>query len=773
MIVTREWLGKFIDISNISTEKICEALNSIGLEVDSVKQLQIPQKVVIGYVKECIKHPDATKLNICQVDIGSTIVQIVCGAKNVAEGQFVPVATVGANLGDDFIIKEAKLRGVDSHGMICSSTEIGLPKLNDGIMVLDDSVCDLKIGQELNIYPFFNDTIIDIELTANRGDCLSIYGITRELSTYFNIPISKDDLPIESNHIGIGQVLDIKCDNDIESNLIYKAANIENYSLPLLYQLRVGLIDISKNTDIETLIAYVSHTTGVLLNVYTNAIANKQKDKVSLNITKNEDGFDTVVGKIPLSIIGVESGQIEKEDNNIIIEASYINPEILSQKVFDTKIKTGDFYYKASRGSEPDIQMGIEFAVGLLSKLGATIYNGSEDFIDDLQEQTLTVTLDKINLIIGEVIPKEKVIEILNSLGFIIKDRGNDTLNITIPHFRHDIKNIADITEEIVRIIGIDNIKAKPLKIAEVNRINTVSNKIKLNNKLRLKAISNGFYETITYIFAQRDLLEKYNFATVIAKKDILNPIVLELNTFRTTLALNLVQAVSSNIKQGFKSIALFESGIIFDKQRDEKRVLGFIFSGDIEQEAVRNHGKPNKIDFFAFAQKLSNIVGNFELEPLDKIDNNFIHPYQSANIIQNGQTIGQIYKLHPTVAQDFDIFDDTYLAQIDFDKLNDNLIQANDISKFQSSKRDLSVIAPKSMDYKQIKNVLDNLNIQEIKQYNLIDIYSDDKLGSNQSLTIKFVLQSETKTLQEEDIVKIMDQILAQLKEQLNIGLR
>ena len=154
-------------------------------------------------------------------------------------------------------------------------------------------------------------------------------------------------------------------------------------------------------------------------------------------------------------------------------------------------------------------------------------------------------------------------------------------------------------------------------------------------------------------------------------------------------------------------------------------------------------------------------------------IDNNFIHPYQSANIIQNGQTIGQIYKLHPTVAQDFDIFDDTYLAQIDFDKLNDNLIQANDISKFQSSKRDLSVIAPKSMDYKQIKNVLDNLNIQEIKQYNLIDIYSDDKLGSNQSLTIKFVLQSETKTLQEEDIVKIMDQILAQLKEQLNIGLR
>ena len=189
-------------------------------------------------------------------------------------------------------------------------------------------------------------------------------------------------------------------------------------------------------------------------------------------------------------------------------------------------------------------------------------------------------TLDKINLIIGEVIPKEKVIEILNSLGFIIKDRGNDTLNITIPHFRHDIKNIADITEEIVRMVGIDNIKSKPLLLREMSNTNKVSNQLTLINELRLKAISNGFFETITYVFSNKSLLQKYNFQVVEQSKDILNPIVSELNTFRTTLALNLIQAVQFNTKQGYKSIGLFENGIVFDKNRTESKVFGFVFSG-------------------------------------------------------------------------------------------------------------------------------------------------------------------------------------------------
>jgi phenylalanyl-tRNA synthetase beta chain len=290
---------------------------------------------------------------------------------------------------------------------------------------------------------------------------------------------------------------------------------------------------------------------------------------------------------------------------------------------------------------------------------------------------------------------------------------------------------------------------------------------------IRQKAISNSFFETITYVFSNKELLEKYGFETVVKSKDILNPIVFELNTFRTTMALNLVQAVSSNVKHGFKSIGFFEIGTIFNANRDETKSLSFIFSGEQEQQSISNCAKPDNIDFFSFSQKISNIIGDFELEPILDIQTKFIHPYQNANIIKDGINIGSIYKLHPSIATDFDISKDTFICEIEFDKLQNNIILAKNISKFQSSKRDLSIIAPKNLDYKKIKKVINDLSIKEIKQYNLIDIYSDKKLEDNESLTISFILQSEVKTMEETDITAIMDKILESLNKELQIGIR
>ena len=774
MIVTRQWLQEYIDISKISTQSMCKALNSIGLEVDSTQRTLIPNNVVVGFVNEKEKHPDADKLNICQVNIGNKIEQIVCGAKNVAVGQYVAVATVGAVLGEDFKIKKAELRGVPSNGMICSSTEIGLAKTNDGIMELDNSIGELKIGKELNEYSLINDEVIEIELTANRGDCLSINGVARELSTYFNIPMKNIDSVVNSNNKGIGQVFDVTFDMNCESNLIYKAASIENFKLDLLHILRASTIAQLKDTEIETAIAYTTHASGVLLNVYTQAVANEQTDKLStLSITKDKDGFDTVVGKVQVSTIGIETGKIEKISDEVIIEASYINPEQLAQNVFDKKKKTGDIYYKASRGSEPNLESGINAIISLLSQNGATIYNGSKNFINDVSLTTINVNNKRLNAIIGQTITPSKVSQILTSLGFFVKQDGQNTINVTIPAFRHDIKNIADVTEEIVRMIGIDKIKSKPLEIKELKNINDTSNKLLLKNEVRTKAIENGFFETLTYVFTNKELLEKYNFPTVLKKKEILNPIVNELNTFRTTMALNFAQAVSHNAKQGYKSIGLFEIGTIFNKNREETKTLGFIFSGESEAESVANKAKPSNIDFFSFSQKLSSIIGEFELETMKKIDNSFIHPYQNATIIKNGKTIGHVYKVHPTVSKDFDISNDTFIAEINFDLLNNETVIATHISKFQSSKRDLSIITPKNLEYKNIKKAINSLKINEIKQFNLVDIYSDDKLGENESLTIKFILQSETKTFEESDINEIMDKVLAKLEKDLNIGLR
>ncbi|MGB5867161.1 MAG: phenylalanine--tRNA ligase subunit beta [Arcobacteraceae bacterium] len=774
MIVTRQWLQEYIDISKISTQSMCKALNSIGLEVDSTHRILIPNNVVVGYVQSCEKHPDADKLNICQVNIGSKIEQIVCGAKNVKEGQYVAVATVGAILGEDFKIKKAKLRGVESNGMICSSTEIGLPKTFDGIMELDDSIGELVIGKELNEYSLINDEIIEIELTANRGDCLSINGIARELSTYFNISMNNFDPVVNTNNKGIGQVFEVNYDMNCDSNLIYKAASIKDFKLDLLHILRAATISQLKNTDIETTAAYATHASGVLINVYTKSIATELKDKLfTLSIAKDEDGFDTVTGKVLVSTIGIEAGSVTEMCDEIIIEASYTNPEQLSQMVFDKKKKTGDIYYKASRGSEPNLDSGIDTIITLLSQNGATIYNGSKNFINDVSPTTININNKQLNAIIGQSIAPSKVSQILTSLGCFVKQDGQNTINVTIPTFRHDLKNIADITEEIVRMIGIDKIKSKPLEMKEFNNNNDTSNKLLIKNDIRLKAVTNGFFETLTYVFTNKELLSKYNFPTVVKKKDILNPIVNELNTFRTTMALNFVQAVSHNVKQGYKSVGLFEIGTIFDKNRDETKSLGFVFSGEIESESIANKAKPKNIDLFGFCQKISSIIGEFELEVLKKIDNDFIHPYQSASMIQNGKIIGTAYKVHPNVAQDFDISSDTFLAEINFDMLNNDTIIATGISKFQASKRDLSIVAPKNLEYKEIKKAINSLKIDEIKQFNLVDIYHDEKLGENESLTIKFILQSETKTFEESDINDIMDTVLAKLEKDLQIGLR
>ena len=739
MIITRTWLEEFIDISKISTDEICKTLNSIGLEVDSVEKLSIAPKVVVGKVLEKVKHPDADKLNICQVDIGESTVQIVCGAKNVDAGQLVPVAVVGCDLGNDFIIKAAKLRGVESNGMICSSTELGLAKLNDGILELDDSIGKLILGKELKEYSKLNDEIIEVELTANRGDCLSIYGIARELSAYYNIPLIECEKQLKHNDFGIGQVLEVECDSNIKSSLLFKAVNFANFKFPVLHKLRTSILGkYQEGNDVKNVLTYATHAIGVILNAYSKEKTIQGNNLSILKIKKDEQGFDNVYGIEQLSKICVEHKDINPDDTNFILEASYINPEYISKKVFETKIKTGEVYYKASRGSEPDIEFGANYFSNLVSKYGASIYRGNESFIEDSEKLTLDVSVRKINAIIGQEIPKIDIEKILTSLGFEVKDTLDNVLVIKIPYYRHDIKNVADITEEIVRIIGIDNIISKPLQIDEVNRVNKTSNDLIKKNKLRFKAIENGFYETLTYVFSSKENLQKYGFKTVKDDLELINPIVKELNTYRTTMLLNLVEACANNFKVGARSTAFFEIGTIFDENRNESKKISFIQTGNAESEDVSNAGKPKNIDFFAFSKKILNTIGKFDLEAMTQIDNSFIHPFQNANIIIDGKVVGYIFKLHPSVCTDFDL-NDTFIAQVDFEAISNDIIKTNAYSKFQSSKKDLTIITPKSMEYKEIKKAINSLNNTNIKQFNLIDIYNDEKLGDSESLTIRF----------------------------------
>jgi len=777
MIVTRSWLNEFIDLSDVSNETLYETFNSIGLEVDSINQIEIAQKVVVGKILSCEKHPDADKLNVCQVDVGSGTRQIVGGAANVVDAEYVAVATIGAVLPGDFAIKHAKLRGVESEGMICASSELGLPDTGKGIMILDSSIGELEVGREFGSYKTVADTIIELELTANRGDCLSVYGVARDLSTALDIEMKPFEYKQEERmKLGIAREAEIHTEGEMDADLRYKLATIENISNTFLLQLRLAMVNVEAEGKLAKVLAYATHTTGVILRAYDSNTFRNEEDKVVVRPKANTKGIMEISAnnKI-LGVAGVyQSDEVTAKDDSrrLLIEASYINPDTLVEAVANSVLKTDDLYYKTSRGSNPDLSFGLLFLASLMDQYSdISCYEGTLDVKVERENEKVIVDAKEISCIVGMRVELSKIVTILQKLGFDINTMGDHIIAVTVPLFRHDIKHIQDIAEEIVRIIGINNIEAKPFVFAEKARLNNTTDRYKAKKEVRNRAVGAGFYENVSYVFSERALLEKYGFSTVEEALELSNPIAEELNTLRSTILVNLLNAVKRNVSYTKKSIPLFEIGAVFGSKREQSEVLSFVFSGQITGENVSNSGKPKMIDFSSFTQKVGAVVGAFELVPCT-YENGLIHPYQSANIIIDGKVCGFMSKLHPTVQGEYDI-PETFIAELDFDALLPKHINAKPISKFQGVYKDLSVVIDKSMNYYEVAKVLNALDLPMLKDTYPVDIYEDEKLGDQKSLTIRFFIQSMEKTLEESDIEAVMSQVMATLETECKAQLR
>ena len=740
MIVTRKWLEEFIDLEGIDTEEIILTLNRIGQEVEGYKKIEVPQNVVVGEVIECEKHPNADKLNLCKVNVGDEELQIICGAKNVAAGQRVAVAKIGAQL-PELKIKKAKLRGVESFGMICAAREIGLPDFHEGIMVLDNSLGELKIGEYAGKY--LNDEIIELGVTANRGDCFSIYGIARELSAGLNKPLKSFEFNYEEMQEGIGRVVNIDKNDLKKSSHLLRAVEGE-LNVPLKVKYRLALIEEEVKNKIDRFIKYAMHATGVLLTPMN--ICNIELD--------NENGADVVkcFGKY---YVGIKNDIDVEENGKYLIDANYIDPKYVSEIVFLNGLKTDEYFFRASRGSEPNLNFGMNY---LLNEMKIPVYSGDIDLSNDIKPKIININLNEVKNIIGFDIDEKSIVEILKKLGFEIKSITEESLKAAIPVFRHDIENIQDITEEILRIYGIDNIPSKPLIFEEKNRINNVIEKIEFLNELKLRAVANGFYEVIHFVFEDKERLKKYRFETVDDNLDLINPIIKELDTLRSTLLLQLLDDVRYNRANDYKRIYLFTAGSVYNAKREEKEQFAFVLNGYADYENPINHGKPEKVQFKDAVDKLSQLIGDFKLT---EGKHPIAHPYQCADVVKDGEKIGVIAKLHPKVAKDFDI-DDTYFAEIELDKLDKKSKQAKEINRFQKVTRDLSLVVDKNIPYKDIYEIISNLNIEELKDFYPIDIFD---LGDKNSLTVRFKLQGQ-KTLQENEINDIMEKILKALEE-------
>ena len=738
MIFTKQWLNEWVDINSFSLEEIETTLNRIGLEVDNSKKFSVPDGVVVGEIKSIEQHPNADRLRVCLVDIGEVdTLQIVTNDQNVQVGDFVPVATVGTQL-PKVKIKKGKLRGVESFGMFCSTEEFGMERVGDGVVVLDSSIGELKTGKSLSLFPIFNDEMVEIELTANRGDCLSIYGIARDLATALNLDL-KHEIPQVDEVIG-----EIK---DFDYNIQYLTFdNIK--TLPLYLKIRLANIKKLTNNPLQNILNYVTHSTGVILKTVKDG--------------SNELNYHNNILQVGDSQIGIYSPKVEESRT---IEISYINPEIVSKLVYENNLQTDELYYNSSRGSEPS----IELATQLLEQL--SLFNTLKSlaqFTNIKGKREVKISFDEISNFIGANISKYQIIEILEKLGFDVYETDSDLL-LQVPKFRHDIVNQQDVIEEILRIIGIDNIPSQRLAFLEKRRENTSSKKYLLKSHIRAKAISNGFYESMTYLFGEEKVFNKYGFETIQEDKKLLNPIVDTMDTLRPTVVIGLLNGVQRNINFGKRKVPLFEIGKVFSKTREEREVVTFIFSGEVEEPSIANSGKPKEIDFETFAKKVLSSIGGGELQQVQPVSQ-LQHPYQTAEIIQDGNRIGYIYKLRLDVQEEFNI-PTTYVSEIKFDSLKLNIAKAQSYSKYQNSIRDLSLVIPSDMKYKRIKQVINSLNNPLLQEFYPIDIF---QLNSDEvSLTIRFSLQSMETTLEEDDITQFINLVLENLYNHLNIKMR
>ncbi|WQU09147.1 phenylalanine--tRNA ligase subunit beta [Helicobacter pylori] len=744
--------------------KLCEDLSRLGLEVESCIPCIAPKNVVVGKVLEKAPHKNAEKLSVCQVDVGKEVLPIVCGAKNVVPNQFVPVALKGAIIGSTTIAK-TELRGVESHGMICSSSELGFPKINDGILELDESVGELVLGKELHEYAPFNTHVLEISLTPNRGDCLSVLGIAREISAFYHTPLK----PIKAlNFTPKSDSIALHVGENIESHLAYYLIYNHSLKTPLNIKLSLAHNNALSENDLNNFIEFSVHFSGVILNAY-----GLNKTPVDLSVKNDENNLESVyINHQKRSTITIKHQDQKDLSECLLLEASYTDPVSLSLKLHALKDKTlqkdNALVYRSARGSNPNLSDGLNF---LSAHLKATILE-SKQTKRSLKDRALTFQLEDITEILGLAVEKEKIQSILKNLGFKVSVKEPNSkpqiLEVIVPNFRHDIKTIQDIAEEILRFVGIDHLISKPLHCVSSKNSNPHYETHRFFENLKHKALACGFKEVIHYVFYSKEKQQKLGFEVLEDPLELQNPITTELNTLRTSLVCGLLDASLRNKNLGFKSIALYEKGSVYNAKREEVQKLGFLVSGLQKKESYHD-AKGKAWDFYSFAECVSKVIGDFSLEKLT-IQTPINHPYQSAKIIQNNEIIGVIAKIHPKVIQELDLFE-SYYAEIDASKLKRPAMLLKPFSIYPSSVRDLTLIIDENTAFSRIKKALKNAQIPNLSEILPLDIFKES--DNTIALSVRCVIHSLEKTLNDEEVNSAVQKALEILEKEFNARLK
>ena len=807
MKISYNWLKQFINI-DLKSEDTAEVLTDLGLEVEGVEKFESLkgglEGVVIGHVLTCTQHTNADKLKVTTVDIGTgTPIQIVCGASNVAVGQKVPVATIGTKLydkeGESFEIKKGKIRGEESHGMICAEDELGLGDSHEGIMILDSSLAPGTAAAK--VFKIETDEVFEIGLTPNRADAMSHWGVARDLRAgliqrdgkqYELITPSVNKFQVEKRTFKI----DVKVNNTklVPRYCGITISGITVKSSPEWLKNKLKAIGLTPKNNIVDVTNYVLHELGQPLHAFD---ASKINGNIIVDTVKSGTKFTTLDGiertlneedimicdaQGPLCIAGVFGGLnsgVSESTNVIFLESAYFNPVSIRKTAKRHGLST-DASFRFERGIDPAI---TDYALKRAAILILEVAGGeiTSDLIDvnNAKNEDFSVVLnfENVNKIIGQVIPKETLKKILVSLDIKVTSVSDSSLGLIIPSYRVDVQREIDVIEELLRVYGYNNINF-------TNKVNaTVSNSgrtedYKVQNTIGNQLTSLGFHEmmansltTPDYIKLSDNLKEDFNVV-------ILNPLSIDLSAMRQSLLFSGLEAVSFNINRRNTDLKLFEFGKTYHKLPsgfDEPKHLSLFTTGNRLDESWTNTQKPS--DFFLFKGYVISVLSRlginiYQTKPIE--NDVFAEGIAFAN---GNNVLVEFGTVKKTILKHFDIKQEVFYADFDWNavlKSISNKIKYVEISKYPEVRRDLALLLDESIAFDDIYSIARKTEQSLLKEITLFDVYVGKNLPEGKkSYAVSFTLQDESKTLTDSQIEKIMSKLQNNFQTQLGAQLR
>lgn len=806
MKISFNWLKQFLKL-DWNAEKTAELLTNLGLEVEGIEQFESIKGglkgVVVGHVLECKKHPNADRLQLTKVDIGAPVpVQIVCGAPNVAVGQKVPVATIGTTLfskeGEAWEIKKGKIRGEESHGMICAEDELGLGDDHDGILVLDNS---LVPGTAIaSLFEVENDEVLEIGLTPNRSDAMSHYGVARDLKAGLEqFEVFKELITPSTSHFSVDNrslKINVEVENK-EKAPRYCGVTLKNVLVqdsPDWLKNRLLAIGLSPINNIVDITNYVLHELGQPLHAFD--AAKIKGDKVIVKTLERGAKFVTLDGierelheedlmicdaEKPMCIAGVFGGihsGVTQDTTSIFLESAYFDPVSVRKTAKRHGLNT-DASFRFERGIDINI---TEYALKRAATLIKEVAGGeiSSDIVDlyplKKKDHQVLLTYEKINKLIGHEIPKDTIKAILSALEIKVNNVTETGLGVTIPSYRTDVEREVDVIEEILRVYGYDNVPVHAKVTASIAHSSKLENH-KLQNIVGNFLAANGFFEILTNSLVE-DSAD--NDPELSRQVSILNPLSSDLGAMRTSMLYTGLECISYNLNRKNHHLKLFEFGKTYSKKNntysEEEKLAVFILGNRNEEHWVT--GK-QPTDFFYFKGILVSVLtrlGVLEVREAPLTDPIL---YEGLRLTSRNQILVEFGLVSETIAKQWDIKEQIFYADFHWNNLL-KVVRGNrqtivdEIPKYPKVKRDFALLLDENISFQDIHDIAFETEGKLLKDVALFDVYYGKKLpDGKKSYAVSFTLQDLNTTLTEQKINKVMSRLQKRYEEKLGASLR